>query len=310
MRHHVRDSRILLAGACVVFGTVSVFGAQQRPSADHAEQARSSATPVTVTAGELADKPDMYYDRRVTVRAEVEQVFSENVFTLDEDRFFSTGRDVLVLMREPDAVPADGSRVAVTGTVRPFVRAQVERTYGWFTLDPVIWARFDKRPVIVADSVRTSRGAELLPADERRAHAAKPDGSTVATATTGTTGEPALTDLASVVSATIAGRAVGRMVDLAGVTVRSIPTSRSFWIASGANRTFVVVDAPTVQAATRGGAAIKEGATIALRGEIRQLPGASDQVTVTDWGLGRADAEKLKEEKTYIYASRVDVMKQ
>jgi hypothetical protein len=115
-----------------------------------------------ISVGDLADDPERYFGRRVSVQAEVEQVFGPRLFTLGEDKFFSTGRDVLVLMPDADAVPVDGAQVTVTGVLRPFVKTDVTRSYNWLTLDPGLWIRFDRRPAIIADSVRTSWGAELI----------------------------------------------------------------------------------------------------------------------------------------------------
>jgi hypothetical protein len=36
---------------------------------------------------------------------------------------------------EAETVPVDGATVTVTGVLRPFVKADVTRTYTWLTLD-------------------------------------------------------------------------------------------------------------------------------------------------------------------------------
>jgi hypothetical protein len=61
----------------------------------------------------------------------------------------------------------DDTLVTVTGTVRPFRWAELSRDHRWFQFDPRLRRAFQARPVIVADSIVTATGAELLTADER-----------------------------------------------------------------------------------------------------------------------------------------------
>ncbi len=114
------------------------------------------ANAVQVSAGELADKPAAYLGLRVKVRGEIEDVHSARTFTLDEDTV-GASPDVLVLA-PGGSFPKDGDEVEVTGTVRRFVRSEIERDYDWFDLDEKYDVTYRERPVIVAESV--------LPIDE------------------------------------------------------------------------------------------------------------------------------------------------
>lgn len=119
----------------------------------------------TATAGEIARNPAKFYGQKVQVSAEVEDVYNAHAFTLDEDELFA-GPDVLVLNPAPLSESKDGSNVTVTGTIQQFVRADIERDYDWFDNN---WLEsgteeidFSTRPVLIADSVRTSDGQELV----------------------------------------------------------------------------------------------------------------------------------------------------
>jgi hypothetical protein len=127
-----------------------------------------ASAPDAVTAGRLAHLPAPYYGRRVRVRAEVERIFSPRVFTLDRDKAFS-GPDALVLIpATKTGTVTDNTLVTVTGTVRPFRWAELSRDHHWFEFEPRLRRSFEMRPVIVADSVVTATGAELLAEQEAR----------------------------------------------------------------------------------------------------------------------------------------------
>jgi hypothetical protein len=115
----------------------------------------------------------------VRIQAEVEDVYSPHTFTLDEDEI-GASPDVLVLMPAPRRAPEDDADVTVTGIVRQFVQADLERDYDWLDFDafgePDVVVRLKTRPVVVADSVRTKDGAELVQAPKAGATAGTRDG--------------------------------------------------------------------------------------------------------------------------------------
>lgn len=65
--------------------------------------------------------------------------------------------DLLVITRQPTTAAVNDTwlteRATVTGTVRNFVVAEIEREYG-FDLQPEIETEFRNKPVLIADSVR------------------------------------------------------------------------------------------------------------------------------------------------------------
>jgi len=123
-----------------------------------------------VKAGDIAKNPATYMGTRVRVKAEVEDVYGAHAFTLDEDRMLA-GPDVLVLVPAPLKPVPEGDDVTVSGPVHEFVRARLERDYQWFSPndfgDPDVLVRFESRPVIVAESIRTDDGVELAGRPER-----------------------------------------------------------------------------------------------------------------------------------------------
>ena len=119
-----------------------------------------------ISAGKLAKHSKDFYGKQVTVKAEVEDVLGANMFTLDEDALLA-GADVLVMVpRGVTAALAHDQKVIVTGEVRPYVEKDLDRDFDFFEDGKVIKTKtkvdWDTRPVIVATSVRTESGTELM----------------------------------------------------------------------------------------------------------------------------------------------------
>ncbi|MFL9458250.1 hypothetical protein AB0758_45435 [Tolypothrix bouteillei VB521301_2] len=108
--------------------------------------------------GEITTDPRQYYGKRLAVTGEVENIRSANSFTLDEDKLFG-GEDLLVLHPTPQAKVTEGEKVAVTGVLRPFVVAELERDYEltWdLNLRRKLEAEYSNKPVLVATEVYPS----------------------------------------------------------------------------------------------------------------------------------------------------------
>lgn len=147
-----RSSRVLV---CMAAGAIAL--ATQAVVAEEGDVDEKKPIPpanaVEVSADELAGKPAEFVGLRVRVRAEIDDVYSPRMFTLDEETV-GTSPDVLVLAPNGGAFPKDGDEVEVTGTVRKFVRAEIERDYDWFDLAEEYDVKYAERPVIVAESIR------------------------------------------------------------------------------------------------------------------------------------------------------------
>ncbi|MBD2728356.1 hypothetical protein H6G96_19065 [Nostoc sp. FACHB-892] len=109
--------------------------------------------------GELTTNPKLYYGKTLAVTGEVENIRTASSFTLDEDKLFG-GQDLLVIRAgTPKGVVNEGEKVAVTGVLRPFVVAELEREYDlqWdLTLQKQLEAEYSNKPVLVATEVYPS----------------------------------------------------------------------------------------------------------------------------------------------------------
>jgi hypothetical protein len=155
------DGRDLVSGSARMTDDSDAATESTRPM-----RPRHDAPDVMISATTLVKDPKAYYGQTVTVQAEVEDVLSANAFTLDEDAVFK-GPDVLVLV--PAAVAsslAHDQKVTVTGTVRPWVVADLDRDYDFFKHGEIVSTKtkvdWKTRPVVVATRVMTPDGRDLL----------------------------------------------------------------------------------------------------------------------------------------------------
>lgn len=132
---------------------------------DHAHMAGKHD--MMLTAGKLARDGKKFYGQKVTVRAEVEDVLDTHSFTLDEDSVIS-GADVVVLVPAgfDTSALAHDQVVVVTGKVRPYVRAELDRDFDWFKNGKIVTTNreldFKERPVLVAETITTADGRTLM----------------------------------------------------------------------------------------------------------------------------------------------------
>lgn len=113
------------------------------------------------SAGELAARPQGYFGKKVVVRGPAAEVYNALLFTLDDDPA-SPGPDVLVVIPRPASIALPGETVTVEGTVRPYVREDLQRDFDWFDLAPELEVLVLERPVVVAESVRTADGTDVV----------------------------------------------------------------------------------------------------------------------------------------------------
>lgn len=112
-----------------------------------------------ITVADIISNWTNYEGKTVTVVADVEEVLGPRAFMLDEDSPLDDGVDDDLLVLSPKAgslANIDDERlndnVRVTGVVRRFVVADIERELGW-DLDPRLEAKFKDKPVLIATSV-------------------------------------------------------------------------------------------------------------------------------------------------------------
>jgi hypothetical protein len=98
------------------------------------------------------------------ITAEVEDVYSRTVFAIDDDRLLSTGREVLIIAPSIWRPVSDDLDVTIVGEAMEFDRGDIEDRLKGYKLDlrDEVRRAFDGRLVILATSIRTRDGVELV----------------------------------------------------------------------------------------------------------------------------------------------------
>jgi hypothetical protein len=106
---------------------------------------------------QIKESPAGFYGKSVQVSGTVDQLYDRRAFEL-EGTGWAFDDNITVLTQSPVELTSgplvDDDEVIVTGTVRPFVTAEVERDLGW-DLDRDLEIKLERRPVIVAQTIRT-----------------------------------------------------------------------------------------------------------------------------------------------------------
>ncbi len=108
--------------------------------------------------GDVAANPETYYNQRIALQGEVEEVLDSGLFTIDEDELFG-GDDLLVIPSEGPVVIEENGIIALTGVLRPYIQAEFERDYdfNWdLSVSERIDAEYEQKPVFVADGIYPS----------------------------------------------------------------------------------------------------------------------------------------------------------
>lgn len=111
----------------------------------------------SVTTDELQQNLAELVGESITVRSEVAEPIGDLGFAFENDDLFG-GERVLVLNATgtPFVLPAeDDLEIQATGEVAQFILVDIEREYG-LELDPELYAEYEDRPVIVAQSLTLS----------------------------------------------------------------------------------------------------------------------------------------------------------
>lgn len=115
--------------------------------------------------GDITQNPSRYYGKAIAVTGKIDTVRNPQLFILDEDKLFGA-QDLLVLnlrplqnAANPNLAARPGDAISVTGVVRPFVVADLEREYN-FNWDQgfvrTLEAEYRNRPVLVANKLYPS----------------------------------------------------------------------------------------------------------------------------------------------------------
>lgn len=107
---------------------------------------------------EVVENPAPYYGKTIAVAAKVEEITSPYAFKLNDDDLIG-GENLLVLHATPVVGLNENEKVVVTGVVRPFILAEIERDYDitWdLNVKRTLEAEYSKKPVLVATGVYPS----------------------------------------------------------------------------------------------------------------------------------------------------------
>lgn len=111
------------------------------------------------TLSQIVDNPEQFYGQGVTVRGEIQDLYSRRVLKLSDQ---TIGDELIVILpraltdaqaTEAEAFFEDNADASVTGTVRQLTVAQVEQEFG-FDVPADIEIEFTETPVVVADSFK------------------------------------------------------------------------------------------------------------------------------------------------------------
>ncbi len=153
---------LLLGAGCDVDRTSDRAIAPGSPTPAVTATPFPGANETNVSLTEINRDWTKYDGKTVTVVADVEELLGPRAFKLDEDSPREGDDDILVLSPKSGAIgDIDehwlNNKVRVTGVVRRFVTADIEREIGW-DLDPRIEAEYEgKSLVLIATSVERLR---------------------------------------------------------------------------------------------------------------------------------------------------------
>ncbi len=118
--------------------------------------ANTPASPTgNVTTEEVTDNTAQLIGKTVTIRSEPVRKIGTNSFTVSDEEFFGN-ESILVVNAsgQPLVLPADDdTEVQVTGQVRRFVLADVNREYNFLNLEPNLYVDYEGKPAIIAQSI-------------------------------------------------------------------------------------------------------------------------------------------------------------
>jgi hypothetical protein len=167
--------------ALVAIGAAGACTRTDNRAADQTAMATPSPSPTAEAyarddepdAGDIAGNPARYAGQRVTLKSDVERVMPNGFFILDDN-------DILVLSQSGS--PIEKQEVTVHGTVHTYSAPELKSRFSWFKSDAELDAQYNNRAVIVADSITTADGRELVGGAALPAGSGGPD--------TTTTGRP------------------------------------------------------------------------------------------------------------------------
>lgn len=161
----VGDSEVQVTGKVETFATTTVaesYGLTLDPDLYEEYETKpviiAESIALAPDPGEITANPETFYNQRIAVEGEVEDLREVGLFTVDDEALFG-GENLLVYAPGVSAPVQEGETVALTGVLRPFVAADFEKDYDlqWdLSVKEEIEATYETKPVFVADRVYPS----------------------------------------------------------------------------------------------------------------------------------------------------------
>ncbi len=232
------------------------------------------------TVEQVKEAPLSFYGKQVRLVGEVEGVLSDRSFEL-EGTGWAFGDNIIVLTKTPvqfasGPLGAD-SEVIVAGTVRRYVKQEIERDLGW-GLTPELETRVKDRPVIVADTIRKmgDYGYDGRWSADGRAGPPEPVQAAI-----------------MIVTAADPDALAGQRVELTRERVQSV-MGKGLWIGPGHMSQVFVLPATMPKD-------VQAGDFVAVSGVLRKVPKDASRT----WDIPAEMAGVVREETLFIDASTV-----
>jgi hypothetical protein len=110
-----------------------------------------------VTTQQVSEETSNYVGETVTIRGDVNEVVGDASFLMDDEQLLG-GEEILIVNASGEGITlpeGEGSQVQVTGEVKNFVIADIERDYG-LDFDPNLYAEYEQKPAVIAQSIALS----------------------------------------------------------------------------------------------------------------------------------------------------------
>jgi hypothetical protein len=174
MAHHIHTAAAMTIA--LMLGPVNGQSQQPQTGAKPIEQAgapapaapQAPATPaqkplVPIAASTLIATPDPYYGEPVSLAGVVERNLSRTVFSVDQDRARSTGKDVLVLAPNLQRAVEPNTYVTVIGEAVRFDPDALGPKLKEYKLDlaPDVAASYMGKPAVIATNVIDAAGTDV-----------------------------------------------------------------------------------------------------------------------------------------------------
>ena len=149
--------------AAAVIVTLTALQAQQAPQSTAAPSSPPPKPIVPVAASTLIATPDPYIGESISLAAVVDRTLSRTVFSVDQDRTKSAGRDVLVVAPTLQRGVELNTYVTVIGEVVRFDPEALGLRLKEYTLDlqPDVASTYVGKPAVIATNVIDPAGNDL-----------------------------------------------------------------------------------------------------------------------------------------------------